>query len=128
MKHANHCKYCKREIALEIADDYAALGDPAKIFPYRACNRCADLRERRRNLEERIKRAVSPLIIRRLPEIEAKARQVLEELTKKYTVLVADWVGSSAPRWDVEIVNLVIDKPDHWPAVLQQCWKMHSRK
>lgn len=129
MKHPTTCKFCKKEIVLEIDDAYAELGDRHKIIPMAACNRCADLRVRKRNLENAIKDIAMALVqlkSKASPDTLAISRDGFTRLTKKYTSMIADWVHSTSPWWDSTIVESLMEHPDKWPDILQQCWKMYK--
>lgn len=131
MKHPTSCKFCKKSIVLEIDDSYDVLGDPRKIIPLAACNRCADLRVRRRNLEDAANKVAMRLVQagdKVSSELSANSREAFTKITKKYTILIADWVNSTAPFWDQTIVELLMEKPDRWPTILQQCWKLYKQK
>lgn len=130
MNHALNCKFCSKQILVQIDDAYAALGDPLKILHFASCNNCADLRERKRDLEERIKRHCIGLLQlgeRVKPEHRAKAKIVLTALTQKYADLIAQWHNMSGRAWDEEFVELLLDKPGQWPKVLTGYWK-HFRR
>ncbi len=129
MKHSTACKFCKKALLIEIDDDYSNLGDFLKILPFAACNRCADLRIRRRNIEDAIKRAVIPVIVaghKCTPESRSKMKSALIVLTKKYTAMIADWMGSTSPWWEMDIVDSIADNPSNWTAFLGQCWKLYK--
>ena len=129
MKHATNCKFCQIPITLEIEDSYAALGDPMKLIPFAACNRCADLRVRRRIIESEIKRSVAPLIIAPIATAEqnSTARERLIPLTKKYATLIADWVGSKTSQWETSIPESIIENPEQWTNILSRLWKIHKQ-
>ena len=131
MKHATHCKFCKKPMTLEIDDSYSELGDPLKLLQYSSCNRCADLRENRRRLEDGVYRFSSTLIQsgeKIKPEDRDAIREQLIKYTKRYTALVSDWVGSSTPWWEISIVDAIMEKPKSWNSFLSQCWKMYEDK
>lgn len=128
MNQPTTCKFCKKPIILTIDDAYAELGDPSKLIPMAACNRCADLRIRRRSIEEAIKRSVFPLLTpsKTREANEQKAREELIILTKKYTALIAEWTDAADPWWDIDIIDSIIANPAHWTSFLGQCWKMYQ--
>ncbi len=126
MNHATSCKFCKAPLVIQIDDAYAALGDPLKLLPFAACNRCADLRVRKRSLEAMIMHAVFPLMGSKSAKVIAQARAELVVLTKKYTAMVADWLHATHPWWDEGIVESIIERPDHTSNFLQMCWKMYE--
>jgi hypothetical protein len=127
MTHETTCKFCHKPIFLTVDDSYPALKDPYKLFTLAACNACADRRERRRNIEEHIRKVCLNFMASNCDPSEApKARNTLEILTKKYTALVAEWVGSTTPWWDREIVDTLIEKPKHVASVLSMCWRRYE--
>ena len=131
MNHATTCKYCHKPIVLTVDDDYGTEFDSFKLLPYSACNRCADLRVRRRVLEEAIERIAGKLLqfSGKTPESTLDiCRESLTQLTKKYTAMVADWVGSSSPYWDSEIVSVIMDHPKAWNKSLALCWHLYTDK
>lgn len=128
MKHATNCKFCKKPITLEIDDSYYSLKDPLGIIQMACCNRCADLRIKRRSLEDKIQKTVFPLIVKgnkATDEERMLCRQILIELTKKYTALIAEWLNASTPWWDQSIVDSIMEMPNLWNSFIVQCWKMY---
>lgn len=125
IKHATECKFCKVKLVIEIDEQYVSVGDYLNLMPLACCNRCADLRERKRAIEEDIYRMVGWLNQNpRAPKDEP--RRTLTELTQAYSRLIADWLRASAPAWDAEMVELILDKPKHAARVLFQCWKLYE--
>lgn len=125
MKHALTCQFCKAPITVTISDDYSNQGDPFKLLPFAACNHCADLRVTRRKVEDSIGRVCGHLLAMKRPDREPM-RDALERLTKAYSRMIADWVKATAPAWDAAGVDLMLDRPDAWPNVLQQYWRMYQ--
>lgn len=129
MNHGTTCKFCKKPITIEIDDDYTSLGDRFKIFVLATCNRCADLRVERRNIECKVKITAMMLVVagnHRTPELDSKCRNVFEDLLKKYANLIARWHYLSGMSWDDEAVRLAMDKPEHWSKVLAMLWKIFA--
>ena len=129
MNHATTCKYCRKPITVEIDDAYADLGDPHKLIPMAACNRCADIRVERRVLEAKVKFACMMLHFGRKKFSETKVhdtRVVLERLLKQYANMIARWHFLEGMSWDDEALNLIMDKPDAWASVLKELWKMFT--
>lgn len=127
MNHATHCKFCKTPITVDIDDDYAAIGDPFKILPLSACNRCADLKVLRRTLEEKVQRACLSLCQKRGKmgdDQRRKIRDTLTKLTQAYAVMIARWYRKEGMAWDEECVNLLLEKPQLWHKILPDLWKL----
>lgn len=125
------CKFCQRELVLMCDPSYDLAGDVHKLLAMAACNRCADLRIRKRKLETRIELAAQKFkqaTMDREPDLCSALRVKLTELTTHYCNLIAEWLGATSAYWDREIVELICDKPDHWPAVLKQCWSLYEDK
>jgi hypothetical protein len=129
MNHATNCKFCKRPITVEIDDSYAGLGDPYKILPLAACNRCADLRVERRRLEERVQRVCNNLIFSAgsSSALKTSTRTILTKLTKSYASLIARWHEMDGMSWDEEVVNQIMDHPENWGEVLGRLWRMFKQ-
>lgn len=126
MNHAVNCKFCSKKLLIQVDEDYAALGDPFKLLAFAACNKCADLRERKRALEEMIKRQCIGLVQlgdRVKPDHRAKTKTVLTIITQKYADLISEWHNMSGRAWDGEFVEALLDKPGQWPKVLTMYWK-----
>lgn len=127
MKHALHCKFCKKPITVEIDDAYAELGDPMKLLPMACCNPCADLRVKRRNIEENIK-AVAMILVQckgKVPQaISQMASEQLRVKTQAYCKLIAEWHDMSGMAWDENIPAAIMDHPDMWYSVLERLWKI----
>jgi len=131
MNHATTCKFCHTPLVLSICDDYSTEFDPFKLLPFAACNRCADLRTRKRTLEDAIAHICAQLAQFRGPAPSSVAnvnREALTRVTKKYTAMIAEWVGSSTSWWEEDIVNVICDKPTAWPKTLALCWRMYEDK
>ena len=119
------CKFCHKPLTIWVSVTYEK--DPNKLLPMATCNRCSDLRTERRGLEAKIKYIC---MMRAFPkqrpsDVETqKARGLLTKLTRDYANMIARWNGADGMAWDEECVNLLIDKPVHWPEVLGVLWKM----
>jgi hypothetical protein len=128
MKHATNCKFCKNPITLDVDDEYDAIGDPLKLLPLAACNRCADLRVERRSLERKVNFIC---MMRHLdPKIRESRmdhhRQMLESLLKQYANMIARWHGMSGMCWDDAALDDIMERPDLWNKNLQTLWKMFA--
>lgn len=131
MNHATTCKFCRIPITVTINDEYAKLGDPYKLLPLASCNRCADLRQQRRSLEDRFRRASR---IVSLCGSDSDQRQtmkgVLQRLCVAYADLVIRWKRVSPMDQDTikamadDAVNGILDKPDALNVVLNTFWQL----
>ena len=129
MNHATTCKFCKKPLVISVDDDYAQVGDPFKLLPLAACNRCADMRVKKTSLEEAIGKVcfqVRSLGQNITADQTAKSKATLEILTRAYSRMVANYINATYPAWDMECVNLLVDQPDHWPRIVGQLWKMYK--
>lgn len=129
MNHATTCKFCKKPLVISVDDDYAQVGDPFKLLPLAACNRCADMKEKKRTLEDAIAKVcfhIRALGQKISADQTAKSKATLEILTRAYSRMVAKYLNATYPAWDMSCVNLLVDKPDHWPAIVGQLWKMYE--
>jgi hypothetical protein len=125
MKHITKCKFCQKEITLDIDDNYAALGDPFKLITLAACNRCADLRTRRMAITDKIAAvcytvAFAPASIR--SETKEKMKPVLRGYLMAYVGLVEDWKGGDSGEFDESVVEAVLSAPGQWPDVIKRLW------
>lgn len=129
MRHALNCKFCKKPISVEVDDDYAKLGDPYKILPLGCCNRCADLRERRRVLADKVRRTANAFGVLHKPSKAAveDARMVLSNLCHKYAKLIAEWHGQEGECWDDTVVDAILETPNCWGEVLGRLWTMYRQ-
>ena len=126
MNHAANCKFCKREMVVQVDDGYAPLGDPYKLMRLAACNRCADLRTRRHSLEQSIQtvcRTIAYCTAKGRDAAIARAKPMLDALTRKYCVLVADWHNMSGYLWDEAFPAMLIEKPERFGDILHGYWK-----
>jgi hypothetical protein len=131
MNHATQCQFCKRHLVLQVDPDYIGLGDYLKLIPLAACDRCADLREKRRSLEEKIRRICIRLTqLTGPPRYKAaeQSKEPLRVLTQAYSRMIADWLNASHPAWDSECVELMVDRPDQYGRILSQLWKLYQDK
>lgn len=124
MTHICTCKFCGKQLAITVADEY--VGDRFNLLKLAACNRCADLRVTKRILEERIKKAClyySQYKLARYgrevdPAVATFTEKLLVDSTQKY----AEWFGEYANivgyLWDMELVRLLMDNPAEWNQTL----------
>lgn len=126
MRHATTCKFCRKPITLEIDDAYAELGDPYKLLSLAACNECADVRELRRLLEDRVRKLAMTVAAMHHPKPEeiASVRKNLLVLCEKYSRMIARWHRMEGMAFDAAVVDDILNRPDQWPVALRGLWGM----
>ena len=124
-KHGTTCKFCRKPITVEIAVSYAEIGDPLKIIPLAACDRCSDLREERRKLESKI-RVVSMTYAAmggsKSKEIASRYMGIFEKVLMDYANMIARWHFMDGKCWDDVAVQTIMEHPEAWPKVVQTLW------
>lgn len=120
MNYATTCRICTKPLVLSIADEYAELGDPAGLIKMATCNRCHDLKSKRDECHERIQRACAVLISAgsNRKNVEAKLREVLQRLTRRYAEVVAEFHNAQTIYWNPAFAELLMDHPDRWHSIL----------
>lgn len=121
------CKFCHKTIQLEIDDSYAALGDVFNLMRLGACNRCADLMIRRRDIKDRAQH--SAIQVLRLgkstsSEQRSKFEGMLGNQIRKWLSLSADWHRSDEAPFDPEMVQQIMESPREVHTILTQIWQM----
>lgn len=148
MKHVNgSCKFCAKVLTLEIDDGYDVLADPFKLVGLAACNRCADLRVRRRTLNTTLCKIAAHLQHDRSKENVDEARQGFTMLIKRYLILVSDWTKGTSigwsrhntaeaivdPQrfglaWDDQIVEMLVKDPTQIADVISRLWPARAEQ
>jgi|SRR5208282_1927040 len=122
MKHRTTCKFCKKAVLLAIDPSYDALADPQKLIPLAACNRCADLREEKRRLTERIARICGEVQSKPKDEtFRGKSLLTLSTLVPKYCSMVARWTGVKFQH-DESIAEAMAHNPKEVYDILSRLW------
>ena len=117
------CKFCQRPGAIEIEETPGINFQISKWKSFLACNRCADYMTSKRTVEDKIKRISINLIqarqlnSKKLPEFEGKVREKLVYLTKDYTAIVCKYFDK-LNEWDIELVNMLMEKPYKFTQIL----------
>lgn len=128
MKLQSKCKFCGKGLELDIDDTYYQLGDPHKFIQMAACNRCADLRGRRRSLLESIKLICHILLTETnaavVKEMKEEARGPLRNVLMKYRDLAEDWHNGDCGDWDEAMVDAILGSPKHYGNVLSKIWTL----
>ena len=115
-EHPTHCKFCQRPITLEI-DDYYELKDPLGLIRLAACNRCADLRSRRRSIME----FMVDLACRLKSGEDRSAGEALRLGLVRWLNLIHDWTGASI-EWDEAYLDAIRSSPNMVRSVLGRMW------
>lgn len=127
MNVAYKCKMCGREgvVIPETLDQGKDMDSAFEVFPdlvnkwskMLTCNRCADYLSDRRDSLRKIRRACELLVASRmikkgpkLMEMETRIRDGLTALTKRFAAITCHYFNKSNV-WDVEFVNMLMDKP-----------------
>lgn len=122
------CKFCKRPITLEIDPSYDIGKDPMGLVPLACCNRCADLRERRRNIVAALNEVCLSLAAELNPSVLFKmkdeAREGMRTLLMKYRGLAEDWHHGDCGDWDEAMLDAVLASPRNYTSVLGRIWNM----
>jgi hypothetical protein len=123
MKIEYHCKFCGKPGTAEAEEIPGIELAVEKWKPLLCCDRCADFMTARRSVIEQIKRVCEEVIQARLvlkpirlKDIEEAARAGLIEGTKRFTRLVCEY-KRTMNIWDIEFVNLLMDKPTDLHAI-----------
>lgn len=120
---SSKCKFCQCNVSLDIDDTYVNSGDPYKIMRLAACDRCADLRERRRGLHQAFVQACSSVMA---GADATGAKPVFERLTKAYLKLICDWTHQSI-AWEEDMTGPFIYAPKHLSAHLKRLWGLSKQ-
>lgn len=126
MRKETTCKFCRKPVFIEIDDEYAKLGDPMNLIRLAACNRCADLRDEKRKLEDKINVLCTWLLQLSEPgRIKArdKALASFTRVTEKYASLVASWLNGQK-YFDSSFPESLFNRPDDWPNIISAYWKI----
>lgn len=114
------CQFCKMPLRLIVDEDYAALGDPNKLYRLAACDPCSDYKERRRQTFGRLKRICELLATQQIfgEESLGRARNNLKTLLMRYMVLLAKHRRLETPDWDDGILDSLMANPSKLGSVL----------
>lgn len=103
------CKFCGRELTLQIDTEYHKVGDRYRLIELAACNHCADLRVRRRNLGTEAGHLARLLDAAGADKERRDALTGrLESLSKRWLRLACDWFRAEL-SWEPEMVGGVRD-------------------
>jgi hypothetical protein len=109
---------------VEVDDEYAALGDPYKLLRFGSCNLCADLREERRGIYERIARCLTWLQVAGDSKIVRESCSGLLVIhTKRLTKLIAKWYAVPNLPWEECLVEQIMSNPAKASVVFGFMWK-----
>jgi hypothetical protein len=120
------CQFCHKPIRLEIDDAYALLGDPLGLVPIAACNRCADLRVSRRELETQIRGYCAKLqakLMKMSQDDRASVAEHVGHLLRKWCGLASAWRGGHVTL-DEGMVEAVMARPLEYASILGSIWRL----
>ncbi len=120
------CKFCGKDVFPGINNEYETEKDPLKILNFVACNTCADLREKRRSLEEKVFKECFLLLQKRKKksaqsDVEA-AKNILRPLTQSYCKLIVDWHNMRGIIWEETMVDMLVENPGNCRNLLRDIW------
>lgn len=122
---AAKCRFCGKNLTLEIAPDYDEERSPVKLIKLAACNRCADLRQERRHLEDTIRTICSRTTQLGQTKItDSNSQKAVKTVCEAYTKLVARWYGFDGSAWDDAFPDAIISAPDQWQRAVSNYWKV----
>lgn len=142
--HECRCKFCGVMLKAEISKDYSELGDPLNILPIAACNRCADLRVRKRKIVGKINFDLDRwLHLSRTDrsELEDDFRKSFRAVINDYCKVCSELQGRKEYHYDSEIVETILSmaefepepgrrKEDEIPKLmsdlLTKCWNINK--
>lgn len=127
MTYPTTCKFCQQPLSIEVDDSYPADEDPAKLLPLAACNRCADARVAKYTIEGKIRRVCAWWAAAGKKADPSGTRHTLTKLTQDYAKMICRWHDREGMAWDEEIVNLLMDKPEEWSAILGSMWRFYRQ-
>ena len=123
------CKVCQRSLHLTGDDEYAALGDPHKLYRMAACNRCGDFMSDRNVIFRKVGRKCRMLAQRILKGDELdKAKELLRHDLKSLMRLHADHRNAQIPDWDEAILESILSKPSEFGNVLGRLPALFSQE
>lgn len=122
MKVETKCKFCRREIEMEV--DQAGFENPAinaeTWLKNVACNRCAAFYLAKRQIAEKIGRLCDALIFARKNEKDQAATAIREKLilvTRALCKLICDF-RVAQETWDVSFVELLMEQPGKFSKII----------
>lgn len=117
----SQCKFCHKPLVLKCDAEYGDMGDPYRLVRLAACDNCADLRVRQRNIIEGLKHAIFLMAY----GYDEKLKEASRKLLKAYLRLVSDWLHiDPVLDWDEAILDDFLVKKDKLGAVLNMMWQM----
>ncbi len=135
IEHQHHCKFCGTPITLKIEQEglNAFEGFSLEFLKsIAACNRCADYREKKRAIEERLAGLMTDWARDKSKQVrlgDAERKNLLESIefnARKYSELVHRFYRIKF-EWDPAFVQLLMERPDRTMAVLALIERMISR-
>lgn len=130
------CKFCHTPLRLKLHEEYS-VSDPLKIIQMAACNRCADLRDRRRvlhlrfasvcsgisNLVDRSTSTMTDAQRKEVQEAMTKAHDNIEHLVKLYLRLIGDWYNRDDLVFEEIMVPPFMQAPHDLSKHIARLWR-----
>jgi len=125
------CKFCQKTGAIEVDDHPGIRFQVEKWQPALCCNRCGYYREARNGIRDRVQGVVEHLIQMKslkalTQELETGIRAKLTDHTKNYARLINEHYRK-VNVWDREFINILMDRPEMWPRILNDYEKRRER-
>ena len=122
MKVETKCKFCAREIEMEV--DQAGFANPAinaaLWLKNCACNRCADYYRAKADTAKTVGRLCEVVLAARRKgdqEEAAAAREKLIAVTRKLCKLICDFKCAQAV-WDISFVDMLMEQPHKFSRII----------
>lgn len=122
----HHCKFCHAPVNLEIEQEGLNVFEGFSVGFLKsiaACNRCADYREKKRGLTEKLAAYLVDWARDQSKQVrlgDAERKNLIESIefnARKYSELVHRFHRIKF-EWDPALVQLLMDRPNHTTAVL----------
>ena len=114
MTHPATCKYCRRELSLEIDDDCPPI-NISVWKPLATCNQCADLRMSLLKLGDQCEWVLGKCADARGSKAQegvmARGRQQMTDVTKRIMTVICD-AYRVQNRWEESMVDAIFQRPD----------------
>lgn len=123
------CKFCHCDLHLQVEESYHKLKDPMGLIRLASCNRCAELRSRRRGLHEQFVKCCASVLADKVIGKEAmeEAQKVFGSLLKRYLQLIEEWTGQQV-EFDEGMADPFIIAPKNLGKHLSRLWNLTKQQ